>query len=268
MNATDDSESDDPSSSASYTTMPSYLDLPTTYAVQDILTTLAPILKRLVIDMPLRSIRPEWDHMGIKPHLRRAFEALVNIEEFVSIRDELYLATIDEIPHTEPEVWAECWPKLRRVALYNPCLEGDYWHSMAQPPDLELFVGTRPDPPAEFFHDYNITEKWHNAARQTRTPQEFTLTVVDCVPEILEFVALTARWERPDPPNSVHVRAVGVIPPTEKDDYDEKHDNVWAWTGDPIAATQHWIKKQALKGTLWDEARKGTEVTGIQEPTT
>lgn len=73
-------------------------------------------LRRLVIDMPLRSLYPEDDHSQVRPTLRAAFASLTALEEFCSVRDELFCATIEE--RTEPVVWAS-WPQLKRLALYN-----------------------------------------------------------------------------------------------------------------------------------------------------
>ncbi|KAF2089233.1 hypothetical protein K490DRAFT_54859 [Saccharata proteae CBS 121410] len=79
-------------------------------------------LRRLVIDMPLRALSPENDRMRVRPILRDAFELLRNLEEFVSARDDLYLATegfhfMGSDPH-EPPVWWQ-WTSLRRLALYD-----------------------------------------------------------------------------------------------------------------------------------------------------
>jgi hypothetical protein len=80
-------------------------------------TTIGHYLTRLVIDIPLRSLRPEYDTNNVRPLLRAAFREFVGLEEFVSIRDELYL---DVIKHTSEHsaVWST-WPNLKRLALYN-----------------------------------------------------------------------------------------------------------------------------------------------------
>src|ERR1700733_9991989 len=68
-------------------------------------TTIGHYLTRLVIDIPLRSLRPEDDTNNVRPFLRAAFQEFVALEEFVSIRDELYL---DVIKHTSEHsaVWS------------------------------------------------------------------------------------------------------------------------------------------------------------------
>lgn len=51
-------------------------DMPTALAVRDILFTVAPSLRVLVINIPLRSLYREQDHHGVRPILRQGFEVL------------------------------------------------------------------------------------------------------------------------------------------------------------------------------------------------
>jgi hypothetical protein len=80
-------------------------------------TTIRHDLTRLVIDIPLRSLRPEDDTNNVRPFLRTAFRECIALEEFVSTRDELY---VDVTGHAgeHPAVWST-WPNLKRLALYN-----------------------------------------------------------------------------------------------------------------------------------------------------
>jgi hypothetical protein len=80
-------------------------------------TTIGHYLTRLVIDIPLRSLRPEDDTNNARPFLRAAFQQLVALEEFVSARDELYL-DVAEHDRQHPDMWST-WPNLKRLALYN-----------------------------------------------------------------------------------------------------------------------------------------------------
>ena len=84
-------------------------------------TSIGQNLRRLVIDMPLRSVYPE-DPGGplVRPRLRHAFESLTNLQEFVSVKDELYLAVTEETRETP--VWSS-WKSLRRLSLYNVLLD-------------------------------------------------------------------------------------------------------------------------------------------------
>lgn len=55
---------------------------------------IGPSLQRLVIDMPLRSHYPEDDvNTQLRPILRNAFQHLTSVQDFVSVKDELYLQT-------------------------------------------------------------------------------------------------------------------------------------------------------------------------------
>ena len=74
--------------------------------------------------MPLRTLHPEEDHKGVRPVLRQGFEALVNLGECVSVEDELYLHVHFYLREESP-VWATCWPRLRRLYLYNVMLDDE-----------------------------------------------------------------------------------------------------------------------------------------------
>lgn len=124
-------------------------DIDEPQVIEDIHTLfdlLADGLKRLVIDMPLRSSYPdEPAGRSIRPTLRHAFKKLKKLEEFVSVRDELYLSTVFPDDWTvEPPVWS-FWPRLRKLALYNQDIDEDLPKALRQLPTLELLLLTRPD---------------------------------------------------------------------------------------------------------------------------
>lgn len=110
--------------------------------ILELFTHTAPTLRRLIIDMPLRSCYPEDDHRSVRPILRSAFSQLVNLEEFVSTRDELYLAITDAERH--PAVWRS-WKKLKRLSLYNVDLTSEFWRDVAALPLVETLVLPRVD---------------------------------------------------------------------------------------------------------------------------
>ncbi|KAF1933772.1 uncharacterized protein M421DRAFT_1143 [Didymella exigua CBS 183.55] len=99
-------------------------------------------LRRLVIDIPLRSLYPEDDHLAVRRVLREGFERLENLEEFVSTRDELYLEVTEDERH--PAVW-RCWKKLKRLALYNVDLTLYFFSDLASLAQLETLVLSRSD---------------------------------------------------------------------------------------------------------------------------
>jgi hypothetical protein len=97
-------------------------------------------LSKLIIDMPLRTCYPTDDHLGVRPVLREAFERLVNLEEFVSTKDDLYLDTRSE---EYALIWTK-WPKLKRMALYGVYLDSRFWQQVALHPSLEVLALTSP----------------------------------------------------------------------------------------------------------------------------
>lgn len=87
---------------------------------------------------------------GLRAILRAAFSRLPALEDFCSVQDELYLKALPQEPEAgelieDPAVWLT-WPRLRRLALYNPCVEGYFVESLLQcSPHLAQVVLTRPD---------------------------------------------------------------------------------------------------------------------------
>ncbi|KAH7150153.1 hypothetical protein B0J13DRAFT_549640 [Dactylonectria estremocensis] len=256
-------------SSFSPSPKPPLADMQTAIVVRDILLTLAPVLKCLIIDMPLRSLYPEYDKEGIRPILRHGFEALVHLEEFVSIRDELFLAIVED--ETEHHVWATCWPKLRRLALYNLDMDPEEgaWLEIVGLPCLELGVFTRADGSrfGEVSEDDaeqdDAEQEWvaslsHVRAQARRTLQHdgsslrsLSLVFVDCVehPELFTWFASGLDWKSGDITLHVHFISPSVYGPgTSPEDVD------------PREICQDWVKRQALDGTLWEEIFSVCEV--------
>lgn len=123
-------------------------ELPVVKMIDHLFELLSPSLNRLVIDMPLRSLYPDDDTQEIRPVLRKAFQRLTALKEFVSARDELYLATwvVEGFNlEREPLVWS-LWPQLEQLALYNVdicCYR--FLGSLKQLPNLKVLVLTRAD---------------------------------------------------------------------------------------------------------------------------
>jgi hypothetical protein len=121
-------------------------DLPVAKWIYELFSIIYPTLKRLVIDMPLRSLYPEDDHLSVRPILRAAFLRLVNVEEFASARDELYLrSSVDDWEAAREEtVWAQ-WPRLQKLALYNPDVDDLFADNAKSLQHLDTLVLTRAD---------------------------------------------------------------------------------------------------------------------------
>lgn len=126
-------------------------DLPLCSWVRELFNYTCSTLRRLVIDIPLRSLYPEDDHLAVRQILRGGFERLENLEEFVSTRDELYLEVTDGVRH--PAVWRS-WKKLKRLALYNVDLTFYFWQDVARLPALDTLVLSRSDGNDESLDDW------------------------------------------------------------------------------------------------------------------
>lgn len=126
-------------------------DLPVSSWVRELFNYTCGTLRRLVIDIPLRSVYPEDDHLGVRRVLRNGFERLENLEEFVSTRDELYLEVAEDRRH--PAIWAS-WMKLKRLALYNVDLTYFFFRDLACLEHLETLVLSRSDGNDESLNDW------------------------------------------------------------------------------------------------------------------
>jgi|TARA_R110002003_G_scaffold48_28_gene4192 hypothetical protein len=116
-------------------------DLPLCSWVRELFCFTCESLTKLVIDIPLRTCYPEDDHLAVRPVLREGFERLVNLVEFVSTQDELYL---DVVRRENACVW-EQWPKLKRLALYNVAADETFWRRVAHHPSLDVLILSNPD---------------------------------------------------------------------------------------------------------------------------
>ncbi|KAM0346657.1 hypothetical protein ACHAPU_005369 [Fusarium lateritium] len=231
-------------------------DLQTVQNVREVLLTLAPVLKALVVDMPLRSLYPEDDHQGVRKLLREGFEALTVIEEIVSVQDELYLATKRD--YTEPQVWTH-WPKLKRMALYNVVAEGETWQNMLLCPQLEMGVFTRADSIDTLSPHQDVKREWLKAwAAGISMPSsnegpyqgpEIAMAFCNQRSELPGFDRLVPQWHEMDPENRICILTV----PTDSA-YAEQA-NGEDGVDDPIWVSQEWIRGRALAGTLWDDVK-------------
>ncbi|KAF2624070.1 hypothetical protein BU25DRAFT_413941 [Macroventuria anomochaeta] len=184
-------------------------------------------LRRLVIDIPLRSLYPEDDHLAVRRVLREGFERLENLEEFVSTRDELYLEVTDDGRH--PAVW-KSWKKLRRVALYNVDLTFYFWQDVARLPALETLVLSRSDGNDESLDD------WAEYFKFTARPFKLIMLGSErrrLVPDRLLSGRIKNRNEVVDVPM---IRSVWL-----------QHTIDFS-----VAECQEFVRAHAEEGTLWD----------------
>jgi hypothetical protein len=151
-------------------------------------------LKKLIIDIPLWSIGPSRDRLGLRPVLREGFERLINLEEFVNIQDELFL---DVSEGEQAFVWRS-WPKLKRMALGGSSLVPAFWRQVALHSSLETLFVTCPDemrsydPKAEYL-------------KHTTRPLRFVvLTTLSWRVERSDYL-WDCKWKRLDPTNRMSV---------------------------------------------------------------
>ncbi|KAJ6444056.1 ubx [Purpureocillium lavendulum] len=256
-------------------TAPSPLDLPTALAVRDIFRALAPYLRRLVIDMPLRSLYPDQDRYRVRPVLRSAFQALVNLEEFTSVQDELFLNAYS-LGHGEPLVWLHCWKKLRRLCIYNPDIgsQQPVWDGMVLHPTLEVAIFARADMNDITEEDMaygtvDIKKAWFNSrsrisdidpAKRERAEKRFTMVLVDCGGLHPTLQTFAHGWSRLDPENRIQVMLCDAPDSDGSDGFQN-----------PIALTQTYLRVNAVRGSLFDEKAMdmrqaidhGSEASGI-----
>ncbi|ERF72519.1 hypothetical protein EPUS_02800 [Endocarpon pusillum Z07020] len=98
--------------------------------------------------MSLDGVFPPLECHDIRSTLRHAFKRLTAIEEFISIRSNLYLDSgkirLYKLGHDPP--LPPLWPRLKRLALYNQDIDIlELMSSMGKMQNLEVLVLTRPD---------------------------------------------------------------------------------------------------------------------------
>ncbi|KAJ4303108.1 hypothetical protein N0V90_001999 [Kalmusia sp. IMI 367209] len=199
---------------------------PTATWVRELFSYTCTTLKRLVIDIPLRSVYPERDHLGVRNILREGFQRLEHLEEFVSVRDELFLDTTWH--GGEPAFWRN-WPKLRRLAVYNPGTHPSFWRDVAKMSSLETIVLTR----ADGLREYDIKAQYF---RHCNRPLKVLLINIDS--QQMRFGNFRRNnWDTADPKKLMTIMTYSI--PLFMDD-------------DPIEVCQDYVRIGAEHGTLWD----------------
>lgn len=213
--------------------------------LQSLFDILGNQIRRMIIDMPLRSAYPDRRAgRAIRIPLRNAFRKLMALEEFTSIRDELYVSTIIPKDHeVEVPVWSR-WPNLQKLALYNVDISEDLMKNTGRLRALKWLILTRPDGMEDL------------GALQEALPCTTTLVIVntweDHQPAHRRWIrkaedaggkqrvthsALQWSYTR----NVAHVKAVCVSEIILSGRHDAKH----------IYECQDWAREEALKGSLW-----------------
>ncbi|KAF2714855.1 hypothetical protein K504DRAFT_445788 [Pleomassaria siparia CBS 279.74] len=202
-------------------------DLSTAMWVRELFSFTCNSLKRLIIDVPLRSLYPETDHLAVRAVLREAFVKLENLEELVSVRDELFLSVTHH--GNEPPVW-KSWIKLRRLALYNVDASPGFWRSVGQMPALETVVLTR----ADSLRESNIKKEYFKNGDRA-----LNVLLINVEEDQVRFSQIPRiNWDKLDPQKRVTIFTYNVPCPFEEDD--------------PIDICQEHVRIGAESGTLWD----------------
>jgi hypothetical protein len=213
-------------------------DVPTTQTLSSLLHQLAPTLRRLIIDIPLRSLYPDDDHTRLRPSLRDAFSALTSLELFCSVQDELYLDTVlYPLSLNQVPVWS-LWPKLKTLALYNQDVRMDkFWAGLGKLKYLEAVVLTRSDG----LEDLDFRREWERHCGGNKNARDANFV----------FVNIQAH----------HRLRGGLV-------YSEEKDKVGVWEvnvptsyygdDDAIELCQNWVRRKTLSGeNVRDWMREG-----------
>ncbi|KAF7551988.1 hypothetical protein G7Z17_g4617 [Cylindrodendrum hubeiense] len=231
------------------TAPPSHSNLPVPYpdfddircatAIQGLLLHTAPTLRRLVIHMP----RLAQDRDRTFELLLVGYKALVNLEEFVSIGSRF---SITGFPRSgaEGDVWATCWPKLRRLTI-DISINKNIFKSLARLSDLEMVTFSfleSPTPTASRFRKLLDTE--FNAQSMIAGVKERRLRAVGLVGAGCE--SRSNRSDDTDP--GTHVSSIDVV----VYDFERRYQN-----GD--VNILRWLERKASNGTLWDVSSFGFE---------
>lgn len=228
-------------------------NLPTAIWIRELFCLIHPTLERLVIDIPLRSLYPADDHLNVRKTLREAFCLLTNLEEFVSVRDELFLDLLEPEWRTEREmaVW-RLWPRLKRLALYNVAADETFWASVGEMHDLETVVLTRADDLESVcikthYLDASSTsaptgDAVSAAEAETQTKiktRPLKVVLVNISNQQPNHLAGRENWTKVDPEDVVKVMLYDV--PT-------------SFYGDenPWTLCQQWVKTASLRGKIWE----------------
>jgi hypothetical protein len=204
-------------------------DLPTAIWIRELLCIVRGTLRRLVIDIPLRSVSPREDHLSVRPILRKSLEQLTQVEECVSIQDELYLDLHDSAEGVdEPPIW-QSWLRLRKLGLYNVHSVQQFWHDIATMSNLDVLVLTQ----ADSLDGLNFKAEYFS-----RTSRRLNV-----------FLA-NASFEQPELSHRQHWAS---------SDKDEKmsvtlYDIPLSYYGDENTADacRNWVKDEAIRGAMWD----------------
>ncbi|KAL3436948.1 hypothetical protein BDV09DRAFT_183891 [Aspergillus tetrazonus] len=235
---------------------------PLVHQINELSAIISASLISLIIDMPLRHLYPEDDVYQIRPILRTAFSRMVQLREFVSIRDELYLDTytIDlqaqeqgQEQKYEPAVWS-LWPNLQRLALYNVAVDSSQFiEGLRRCSNLTHLMLVRPDGLTEDVSPEGIDPE--------SLPSLQRLTIVNTGSGFSHTLQVDEEtWQRSFVARLEASRYLGLHDPG---DMGSRSDSVASYLSlrtpfgrdnDDISICQEWLLEHASSGALWQMA--------------
>jgi len=240
-------------------------------AIDALFKSLAPHLRRLTIDMPLRyCYSDQGGGQHLRLGLRKAFLRLECIEEFVSISNEPYLHPLLPVhSKLEPTVWSS-WKSLRRLALYNLDVTDVIVDALNGLPELHRLVltcstlmGNLPQVAGCHASDPRITIINHNSGHFVE--YEHALPLLDQATAAFGVSGTGCIYPPIAPEDSPETPRVYLIDVYGKDGdahqrehelvFRRFHDDHWAYNHQYLNIQrfdcQSFTKEFALSGELW-----------------
>jgi hypothetical protein len=215
----------------------SYSDIHDKHLAQlvfDLFNAIAPYLRHLIIDMPLRNQDAEEEREHNGSILRHSFSKLTALETFCSVRDECFLPSDDPdfASVSQRSVWPS-WHKLQTLALYNQDISvTSFWQKLGNLKHLETLVLTRCDG----LLDVDMKQKWKEYCGVKDRRLDIVLVDVESHYREMNLVGEEGKKD------NVVVTELKV-PTSYYGDEDE------------IELCQEWVKRRVLKGVKpgdWD----------------
>lgn len=206
-------------------------DQPTAMWVRELFCEVADTLRRLVVQMPFRSLDPLDDHLNVRRTLRDGFQQLTKIEEFACLGEYPALS----VPDGNTDVW-RLWPELRRLVLFDVPADSHWlWWDIATLRQLRHVVLARP----QNLEAVNIKDEYfHKLPRDhPALDREICVVLLDAAYEIPAVPV--AGWAQIDPEGRMTVEQYEVPIPFYGDET-------------PSEMVTGWVKRGALDGTLWE----------------
>lgn len=183
-------------------------------------------LRRLVVELPVDyPSHYTMDQLGL---FHSGFKLLSNLEEFVSVHDDLFVV------RTRPSPW-NFWPKLRRLALSGAMIDAHFWSDIAAFSQLETVVLSC----QALLDEYNIKALY--LAHTQRPLKVLIVHIAHCQTRSSQFAG-RKDWDKNDPHKRMTIMTYDV-PMLFENEYK---------MGDAADIVEAYVRTGAENGTLWD----------------